>query len=139
MAPRTHQPSEKPADEEKNATEELAWVNMLHSRIDSLVLETAEHRRMIESLILPLLRVHQPEDGQERIKPLRRRSQDEMDQALRRLLTGEPRPRDDDSPQVMQDAIAEVIALRQLTHDLMQALTTGYQHGLAAIRDMTSR
>jgi len=73
------------------------------------------------------------------VKLQRRRSQDEMELALRRLVSGETRPRDDDSPQVLQDAINEVFALRQLNMDLMQAISHAYQSGIAAIREMTSR
>ena len=72
-------------------------------------------------------------------KVTRRRSLDEMEAALRRLLSPEPRPRDDDSPQVMRDAITELILHRQLVADLMQSMTSGYQHGLDAIRKMTER
>ena len=72
-------------------------------------------------------------------KVRRRRSQDEMALALRRLLSPDPRPRDDDSQEVVQDCFAEVMALRQITQDLMQVLTGGYQQGLAAIREMTNR
>lgn len=72
-------------------------------------------------------------------KVTRRRSLDEMQAALRRLLSPEPRPRDDESPQVIQDAITELILHRQLVADLMQSMTSGYQHGLDAIRKMTER
>lgn len=78
-------------------------------------------------------------DGAENTKVTRRRSLDEMEAAMRRLLSPEPRPRDDDSAQVIQDAITELILQRQLVSDLMQAMTNGYQHGLAAIRKMTER
>lgn len=77
-------------------------------------------------------------DG-EHAKVQRRRSLDDMQFALRRLMQPEPRPADDDSPQVLQDAINETIALRQLVMDLMQASMNMHQHGLTTIRDMTSR
>lgn len=136
MAARTpHQSTEKSAREEKTTAEQSAWVDMLHSRIDALVLESSEYRRMIEPLILPLLRV-QPEDNPERPKVQRRRSLDDMQFALKRLMQPEPRPADDDSPQVLQDAINEVIALRQIVNDMMQASNGVYQSGLVAIRNM---
>jgi len=78
-------------------------------------------------------------DGAENTKITRRRSLDEMESAMRRLLAPEPRPRDDDSAQVMHDAITELILQRQLVADLMQAATNSYQHGLAAVRKMTER
>lgn len=138
MATRTPRTNE-PANEQHQGTtnEQQTWVDMLHSRIDTLTLETAEHRRMIEPLILPLLRVQ--EDTSERAKVLRRRSLDDMQFALKRLASGEPRPADDDSPQVIQDAINEVIHLRQIVSDMMQASSNVYQHGLVAIRNMTSQ
>lgn len=82
---------------------------------------------------------HTAEDNPEHAKVMRRRSLDDMQFALKRLASGESRPAGDDSPQVMQDAINEVIALRQIISDLMQASSNVYQHGLVAIRDMTSR
>lgn len=77
-------------------------------------------------------------DG-EHAKVMRRRALDEMEFALKRLTSPDPRPQDDDSPLVLQDAINEVIALRQIMQDLMQASANVYQRGLASIRDMTSR
>jgi hypothetical protein len=79
------------------------------------------------------------DDPEEQPKLLRRRSQDEMLRALRLLASGQQRPRDDDSPQVLEDAIYEVATLRQIVADLMQGATTMYQQGLAAIRKMTER
>ena len=75
----------------------------------------------------------------EHAKVVRRRALDEMEFALKRLVSPDPRPQDDDSPLVLQDAINEVIALRQIMQDLMQASSNVYQRGLTSIRDMTSR
>lgn len=72
-------------------------------------------------------------------KIMRRRTLDEMEAALRRLQSPEPRRSDDDSPLVLQDAITELILHRQLVADLMQAATSSYQRGLDAIRKMTER
>jgi len=79
------------------------------------------------------------DDPEDRPVVLRRRSQDEMLRALHLLSSGHQRPRDDDSPQVLEDAIYEVATLRQIVSDLMQAATTMYQSGLASIRKMTER
>jgi hypothetical protein len=143
MAPRTQrtqEPDNEPAQEIKvsPSAELQAWVDMIHSRIDALVLESAEHRRVIEPLILPLLRIR-PEPGAEHAKVQRRHSLDEMEFALKRLSAPDPRPQDDDSPHVLRDAINEVIALRQIMQDLMQASSNVYKRGLTAIRDMTAR
>lgn len=70
---------------------------------------------------------------------LRRRTQDEMLHALRILAGGQQRPRDDESPAVLEDAIYEVATLRQVVADLMQGATTMYQSGMASIRKMTER
>lgn len=69
----------------------------------------------------------------------RRRTQDEMLRALRLLRSGERLPQDDESAQILEDALGEVITLRQIVADLMQASTTMYQNGLAAIRRMTEK
>jgi hypothetical protein len=69
----------------------------------------------------------------------RRRTQDEMLRALRMLASGNARPRDDDSPQVLEDAVYEVASLRQIVADLMQGATSMYQAGLVSIRKMTDR
>lgn len=78
------------------------------------------------------------EDEQPR-KLQRRRTEDEMRYSLRTLCSGQPRPRDDESVQVLEDAINEVFALRQLNMDLMQTIATAYQQGLANIRKLTER
>jgi hypothetical protein len=136
-SPKTPQPAEKPATEttgtETAIIDQMA-MSGLHLHMDQI---TAHLEQLHTEVRGPVFTAH-PDDVPQP-KPLRRRSQDEMEAALRRLLSPEMRPQDDDSPQVVQDAFAEVIYLRQLTHDLMQTLTSGYQHGLAAIRDMTSR
>lgn len=72
-------------------------------------------------------------------KLARRRTEDEMRHALRLILSGEVRPRDDESVQVLEDAINEIFALRQMNMDLMQTLATAYQQGLASIRKLTDR
>lgn len=77
-------------------------------------------------------------DG-ERPKVQRRRSLDDMQFALKRLTQPEPRPADDDSPQVLQDAINEVIALRMAMNKLIQASSNVYQNGLVAIRNLTAQ
>ena len=69
----------------------------------------------------------------------RRRTEDEMRRALRLLVSGERRPRDDESPQIMEDAIGEVFALRQAMMDLMTSASNLYQSGLASIRKMTEK
>jgi len=75
-----------------------------------------------------------------RVAPIqRRRTEDEMRRALALLASGQRRPQDDDSPQILEDAIGEVFALRQAYADLMQATTRAYQNGLAAVRRMTER
>lgn len=122
----------------RTSAEQQAWVDMIHSRIDALVLELAEYQRMFEPVLLPLIRV-QAEAQPEHAKVLRRRSLDEMQFALRRLMSPEPRPADDDSPQVLQDAINETIHLRQIISDLMQDSTNLYQRGLSSIRAMTEK
>lgn len=102
--------------------------SVLHDKIDYLI---------------QLMEAKTPENeidaGHETAKLQRRRTEDEMRHALSLLLSGQPRPRDDDSPQVLEDAINEVFALRKITMDLMQSMTTSYQNGLAAIRKMTER
>lgn len=113
-----------------------AWVQTLTGRLDALILESAEQRQLLESALLS--RPAQ-EDSPVHAHVQRRRSLDEMQAALRRLLTPEPRPKDDDSAQVLTDAITELILQRQLVSDLMQAATSSYQRGLAAIRRMTER
>jgi|SRR5690348_2039130 len=79
------------------------------------------------------------ENNPERPKVMHRRSLDAMQFALHRLESGEPRPADDDSPQVLTDAINEVIHLRQIINDMMQASSNVYQGGLVAIRNMTAQ
>jgi len=75
-----------------------------------------------------------------RVAPIhRRRTEDEMRRALTLLASGQRRPQDDESTLVIEDAIGEVFALRQAYADLMQATTTAYQNGLAAVRRMTER
>lgn len=115
----------------------LVQLRALAAKIEDQSIALAEYRRMIEPLILPLL--GQAEERPELTKVERRRSLDDMQFALRRLMQPEPRPADDDSPQVLQDAINEVIALRQITSDLMQASMNVYQHGLTSIRAMTEK
>lgn len=105
----------------------------LHSHMDKISAQ-------IESLNEDIQGPHwKRADSAEQSKVLRRRSLDDMQFALKRLTSGEPRPADDDSPQVIQDAINETIALRQIVSDMMQASYNVYQHGLVAIREMTSR
>lgn len=75
-----------------------------------------------------------------RVAPIqRRRTEDEMRRALALLASGQRRPQDDESTLVLEDAIGEVFALRQAYADLMQATTTAYQNGLAAVRRMTEK
>lgn len=69
----------------------------------------------------------------------RRRTEDEMRRALRLLVSGERRPRDDESPQILEDAIGEVFMLRQILMDIMGSASTLYQDALASIRKMTEK
>lgn len=69
----------------------------------------------------------------------RRRTEDEMRRALRLLVSGERRPRDDEGPQILEDAIGEVFALRQAMMDLMTSASNLYQSGLSSVRKMTEK
>lgn len=78
-----------------------------------------------------------PASEREPIK--RRRDETELRRALKLLASGQPRPKDDESEQIISDCIGELFAMRQLNHDLMQSLTSAYQHGLASVRKLTER
>ena len=115
----------------------------IDGQMNALAQFLAEREQRYEQALSSVLSRLFPEQSQEanpeRPRVQRRRSLDDMQFALRRLMQPEPRPADDDSPQVLQDAINEVIALRQITSDLMQTSMNVYQRGLTAIRDMTSK
>lgn len=146
---RTMHETDGQAAEPENALEVLpARMDAVVMRIDGLVLEFSELRHALGSLLSRDIQTEElaearralalPAESVER-KLQRRRTEDEMRYALRLLSSGQPRPRDDDSIQVLEDAIVEVFALRQLNMDLMQRMSTAYQDGIAAIRALTSR
>lgn len=152
MAPRTQRKQHEEGEQETVSFAEAAqfpgeqeleptyWTVAVHSRLDTLVNHTEKIERTVaylESVLNPLT-VPQ-EDNPERPKVQRRRSLDDMQFALKRLASGEPRPADDDSPQVLQDAINEVIALRMAMNKLIQASSNVYQNGLVAIRNLTAQ
>lgn len=112
-------------------------LDMLHSRLDGLVLEFQRLNLNLQGIKALEEALKVPEDEKRKVQ--RRRTEDEMRGALRLILSGASRPRDDESPQILDDAINEIFALRKLNMDLMQTIITAYQNGLAAIRDLTSR
>lgn len=114
-------------------------IGAMYGRIDVLGSHIEKTERMVFSLEAVLNPMPTASEPTEHAKVQRRRSLDDMQFALKRLMQPEPRPADDDSPQVLHDAINETIALRRLVMDLMQASMNMHQHGLTAVRDMTAR
>jgi hypothetical protein len=110
-------------------------VRSLSNRVDDLSIAFA---RMIDAINghMPMSEV---ETGHSPIKLKRRRTEDEMRNALRIYANNLARQRDDESEDILNDTIGEVLALRQITMDLMQAITTAHQNGLMAIRKLTER
>lgn len=129
-----------PSDSYTNGTAEMAVSRetaMLWNRIDNL---SDQIQSLHTQLLVSTMLVSNLQEAEHTVSPVqRRRTQDEMLHALHLLSSGEPRPRDDESPQVLEDAIYEVATLRQIVADLMQSATTMYQNGLQSIRKMTER
>ena len=108
----------------------------LHDKIDNL----SDQVQKLQSLMLASsLLVFDAPAEQGSVKLKRRRTEDEMRNALRIYANGLTRQRDDESEDILNDTIGEVLALRQITMDLMQAITTAHQNGLMAIRKLTER
>lgn len=130
-----------PEIEGEKANSEHALIEHLRDGFQGLHLHVDKVSAQVDALKDEIQgpRYMRAETEGERAKVQRRRSLDDMQFALKRLMQPEPRPADDDSPQVLQDAINETIALRQLVMDLMQASMNMHQHGLTAVRDMTAR
>src|SRR5581483_4182213 len=99
----------------------LAQIRTLAAKIEDQGIALAEHRRVIENLIHPLMIEPEPEGNSERPKVVRRRSRDAMERAPERVRSGERPAAADDSLRVIEAAINDVIALRQIMNDLMQA------------------
>lgn len=116
-----------------------ALIEHLRDGFQGVHLHVDKVSAQIESVKEEIHGPHLAPTDEERPKVQRRRSLDAMQFALRRLASGDPRPSDDDSPQVLQDAINEVIALRQIMNDMMQASNNVYQNGLVSIRNMTAQ
>lgn len=103
--------------------------SVLHDKLDYLIQLVQDANSKAPAL----------DSGQGIAKLQRRRTEDEMRYALRVFANGLPRQRDDEHEQVLEDAIGELLSLRQITMDLMQSMATAQQNGLAAIRKMTER
>lgn len=134
--PRTNEPTQEaphPQADEKPPADSLAFAfTGLHVHLDKIDAQ-------VEALRMEIHGSSHTQAASDTPKVQRRRSLDDMQFALKRLASGEPRPSNDDSPQVLQDAINETIALRQIMQDLMQSSMSIYQQGLSAIRNMTGQ
>lgn len=115
------------------------WLDALHERMDKITLTFADLERRLQSvqLLEGVLKAANPDGVPTPI--VRRRDEIELRRALKTLASAQVRPKDDESEQIISDCIGELFAMRQLNHDLMQSLTTAYQHGLASVRKLTER
>lgn len=141
--PRWPEKTEQTEHEQANGKIELVPLaeNALHDKLDQLTERVDELATSLHSLSALELAFKPPvaDPDAPAYQIQRRRDETELRRALKLLASGQLRPRDDDSEQVISDAFGELFAMRQLNYDLMQMLTSGYQNGLAAIRRLTDR
>lgn len=135
--------AEKLEQEQANGKVEILPLaeNALHDKIDSLSSRVDEIATSLHSMAALELAFKPPSTDPDALPTQiqRRRDETELRRALSLLASGQVRPRDDESEQVLSDCIGELFAMRQLNYDLMQTLTTAYQNGLASIRKLTER
>jgi hypothetical protein len=141
--PRWPKEDEKPEQEQANETPALLPLseNVLHDKIDHLASKVESLDNSLHSLSALELAFKPPVADPDTLpyQIQRRRDETELRRALKLLASGQLRPQDDDSEQVISDAFGELFAMRQLNYDLMQLHTSAYQNGLAAIRKLTER
>jgi hypothetical protein len=138
-------PKEEEKTEQEQASETPALLplseNVLHDKIDHLTSKVESLDSRLHSLSALELAFKPPvtDPDAPAYQIQRRRDETELRRALKLLASGQLRPQDDDSEQVISDAFGELFAMRQLNYDLMQLHTSAYQNGLAAIRKLTER
>lgn len=115
----------------------LVQIRSLAAKIEDQSI--AFHNLTYELASIKALEETLKEPASEREPVKRRRDEIELRRALKTLASGQARPKDDESEQVLSDCIGELFAMRQLNHDLMQSLTSAYQHGLVSVRKLTER
>jgi hypothetical protein len=138
VSPTTRQ---RPSRREHTMTEQIApptsdeWLSDLPRKVDDLSDQIQElHTQLLATQLLKL------PSSEVSVRPVqRRRTEDDLHHALKLLVGGGMRPKDDDSPQCLEDCINEMIWLRQLVAEMMQRATGMYQSGLATIRQMTEK
>lgn len=141
--PRWPEKQEQAEQEQANGKVEIVPLaeSILHDKIDQLTERVDEIATSLHSLSALELAFKPPVADPDALpyQIQRRRDETELRRALKLLASGQLRPQDDESEQIISDAFGELFAMRQLNYDLMQMLTSGYQNGLASIRKLTER